>query len=199
MAELLAAPGRWKEIRSEGWSYAERCTLRATRYAGFQMLLFHSAIVCSQILRISCGFQRFLHVLQATHSYFCIPRNFRSIWCTRTEKFYRAVVRHSLELRSFQKKLDGLTVHACINDTALAYYSQGFQKALDLQHILCNIDLHMYSQLDLSRGVELTEYLQTVREVFAASQKHWIYCAYIMRCTCPYFLCGNTWAELWEQ
>lgn len=97
------------------------------------------------------------------------------------------VLRHSLELCSFQKKLDGLTVHACINDTALAYYLQRFQKALGLQHILCNIDLHIYSQLDLSRGVELTEYLQTIREAFAASQKHWIYSAYIMWCTCPYF------------
>lgn len=101
------------------------------------------------------------------------------------------VERHSLELCGFQKKLEGRTVHACINDTALAYYLQCFQKALDLQHIVCNIDLHIYSQLDLSRGVELTEYLQTIREAFAASQKHWIYCAYIIWCTCPYF-CGGT-------
>lgn len=119
------------------------------------------------------------------------PETLDPPWCARTGKFYHAVVRHSLELCSFQKKLDGLRVHACINDTALAYYLQCFQKALYLQHILSNIDLHVYSQLDLSRGVELTEYLQTIREAFAASQKHWLYCAYIMWRTCPYFCVGT--------
>lgn len=100
-------------------------------------------------------------------------------------------MRQSLLLCSFQKKLDSLIVHACINDTALAHYLQGFQKALGLQHKLCNIDLHMYSQLDMSRGVELAEYLQAIREAFAASQRRWIYCAYIMQCMCPYFSGGT--------
>jgi len=79
----------------------------------------------------------------------------------------------------------------CINGTALAYCLQCFHKVLDLQHIFCNRDLHMYSQLDLSRDVELAEYLQTTREEFAASQKHWVYCVYIMWCTCPYFCVGT--------
>lgn len=64
-------------------------------------------------------------------------------------------------------------------------------KAPDLQHILCNIDLYMYGQLDMSRGVGLSEYLHTIREAFAASQKHWIYCMYIMQCMCPYFCVGT--------
>lgn len=78
-------------------------------------------------------------------------------------------MRHSLKLCSFQKKLGGLTAHECINDTALPYYLQHFQKALNLQHILCNTDLHMYSQLDLSRDVELPEHLQTARKALAAA------------------------------
>lgn len=100
-------------------------------------------------------------------------------------------MRQSLEPCGFQKKLDGLILHACINDTALLYYLQGFQKVLGLQHKLCNIDLHMYSQLDVSGSVELAEYLQAIREAFAASQKCWIYCAYIMQCMCPYFSGGT--------
>lgn len=114
-------------------------------------------------------FQRFLYELQARHSYFCIPRNLRSIWCACTDKFYHVAVKHSLELCSFQKNLGRLMAHACINDTALPYYLQCFQKSLDLQHILCNTDLHMYSQLDLSRDVELPEHLQTARKTFAAA------------------------------
>lgn len=169
MAELLATSERWKEIRSEDWSYAGLWRLRATLYAGSQIFLSHSSILYCQILRIFCVFQRFLYALQARHSYFCIPRNLRAIWCPCTEKFYHMVVRNSLELCSFQKKLGRLMAHACINDTALPYYVQCFQKALDLQHILCNTDLHMYSQLDLSRDVELPEHLQTARKAFAAA------------------------------
>lgn len=87
-------------------------------------------------------------------------------------------------------------VHVCINDTALPYYLQCFQKALDLQHMLCNTDLHMYSQLDLSRHVELPEHLQTARKALAAAPLG--LCIHNV-VHVSIFLCGNTWAELWGQ
>lgn len=196
MAELLATSERWKEIRSEDWSYAGLWRLRATLYAGSQIFLSHSSILYCQILRIFCVFQRFLYALQARHSYFCIPRNLRAIWCPCTEKFYHMVVRNSLELCSFQKKLGRLM--ACIMHVSM---TQHF-------HIMCSASkkhwiYSTYSAIKICTCTaswtcpEMLNFLSICR----LWGKHLLLLPLDLQCMHNVlhvfmFLCGNTWAEL---
>lgn len=118
----------------------------------FRTQLFSAARFCDY--SVFC--QRFLHVLQATHRYCCIPRNLRSIRCARTAKFHHTVTRHWLELCTSQETLGGLTARSRVDDPALAYGLQHFHRGLELEHLLCSADLPTHGRLDLSRGVELT-------------------------------------------
>lgn len=134
-------------------------------------------------------FQRFLYELQARHSYFCIPRNLRSIWCACTDKFYHVAVKHSLELCSFQKNLGRLMAHACINDTALPLSAVLPKITGSTAHTLQYRFAHVQPVGLVQRCWTSWAFADRKENICCCSP--WICNASIMWCMCPYFCVGT--------